>query len=192
MSGAPGGPQFGGSTVIPPDVALLIFDCFETLIALNGRRYAPRRGVPELLDHLAATCPETPRVVISDADAALVEAALAEAGLRERIDAVFGAPESLATLPDGRQIKRLDMVMERYRAPLQRTVFIGDSPLDAAAAQHHRVPFIRVPRSEDQAFSFACLISGPSRYHSTEFSAVFLQHYLRHRGRPPAPPPDPA
>ncbi|MCS6969715.1 MAG: HAD family hydrolase [Planctomycetota bacterium] len=182
--------QFGSATVIPHDVALLILDCFETLIALRGRAYVPRRGVIEFLDHFTITRPETPRVVVSDAEQSTVEAALVQAGLIERLTAIIGAPTSLAVHSDGRQLKRLDAIVDQFRAPVHRTIFIGDSPLDAQAAHYHRIPFIRVPRSEDENFSFACLISGPSRYQSAEFSALFLQQYLRHRGQTDPPPPD--
>lgn len=170
--------QFGAGTVVPPDVELLILDCFETLVELRGRSYVQRQGIKTFLDHFAGKH-RVPVAVLSDGEHSAVEASLAQAGLAGRFAAVVGAPESLGQLPDGRVLKRLDLMVGRFKAPLQRTVFIGDSPLDALAAQHHQVPFIRVPRSEDDSFSFAGLITGPSRYQSTEFSAVFLERYLR-------------
>ena len=48
---------------------------------------------------------------------------------------------------------------------------------DSLAAGEFGVPFIRVPRSEDATFSFAQLISGPSRYRSGDFTAVMLDRY---------------
>ena len=173
-----GGFQFGAGTVVPPDMDLLILDCFETLVELRGRSYIPRQGVVAFLDHFR-TKRQVPLVVLSDGEQAAVEAALAQAGLGDRFAAIVGAPESLGQLPDGRMLKRLDLLIERFAVALARTVFIGDSPLDAQAAQHHGVPFIRVPRSEDEQFTFTCLITGPSRYQSSEFSAVFLERYLR-------------
>jgi len=170
--------QFGSATVVPADAALLILDCFETLVELRGRQYIPRHGIPEFLDHFALKR-QVPVTVLSDGEQGAVEAAVAQAGVGGRLAAVVGAPDSLGQLPDGRVLKRLDLLIARFAVPLQRTVFIGDSPLDAQAAQHHGVPFIRVPRSEDDSFSFATLITGPSRYQSTEFSAVFLERYQR-------------
>lgn len=170
--------QFGAGTVVPPDVELLIVDCFETLVELRGRSYVQRQGIQAFLGHFAGRH-RVPIAVLSDGEQSAVEAALAQAGLAGCFATVIGAPESLGQLPDGRVLKRLDLVIARFKAPLQRCVFIGDSPLDGLAAKHHGVPFIRVPRSEDDSFSFASLITGPSRYQSTEFSAVFLERYLR-------------
>ena len=170
--------QFGAGTVVPADIALLILDCFETLVQLDGRRYVPRLGMVDFLTHFTGRR-QVSLAVLSDGEQVAVEAAVAQAGLSSHFAAIVGAPESLGQLPDGRVLKRLDQMTERFAAPVARTVFIGDSPLDAQAAQHHGVPFIRVPRSEDDTFSFASLISGPSRYESTEFSAVFLERYLR-------------
>ena len=178
QSPADGTFQFGAGPVVPPDVELLILDCFETLVELRGRSYFPRQGISDLLDHFAGRR-KVPVVILSDGEQAAVEAAITQAGLDGHFANIIGAPESLGQLPDGRVLKHLDVVIARYKAPLSRTVFIGDSPLDAQAAQHHGVPFIRVPRSEDDRFSFASLITGPSRYQSTEFSAVFLERYLR-------------
>lgn len=180
MSQAPsdGTFQFGAGTVVPPDVELLILDCFETLVELRGRSYVQRQGIKSFLDHFGGKH-RVPVVVLSDGEQSAVEAAIVQADLAGRFAAIVGAPESLGQLPDGRVLKRLDLVLGRFKAPLQRTIFIGDSPLDALAAKHHGVPFIRVPRSEDDTFSFASLITGPSRYQSTEFSAVFLERYLR-------------
>jgi phosphoglycolate phosphatase-like HAD superfamily hydrolase len=180
MTGIPAGGslQFGAGTVIPPDLDLLILDCFETLVELHGRSYRPRLGMVAFLDHVS-TGRKLPVVVLSDGEQTAVEVALAQAGLSGRFAAIVGAPESLGQLPDGRVLKRLDLLIKRFAVTAARTVFIGDSPLDAQAAQHHGVPFIRVPRSEDELFTFTRLITGPSRYQSSEFSSVFLERYLR-------------
>lgn len=180
MSQTPAGStfQFGAGTVVPPDVTLLILDCFETLVELRGRSYIPRQGMTTFLDHFSGR-KQVRLAVLSDGEQVAVEAAVAQAGLSNRFAAIVGAPDSLGQLPDGRVLKRLDLLISRFGVTTAETVFIGDSPLDAQAAQHHAVPFIRVPRSEDDAFSFASLITGPSRYQSSEFSAVFLERYLR-------------
>ncbi len=171
--------QFGGATVVPSDVRLLIFDCFETLVEMEARVYRARQGIPEILRHFTQAGVQL--AVLSDGEQVAVEAALAQAGLEDGFAAIIGAPESLGQLADGRMLKRLDSVIARFCVPVEQAVFIGDSPLDAAAAQHHAVPFIRVPRSEDRDFSFAKLINGPSRYHSSEFSNVFLERYLKRK-----------
>ena len=180
MSQAPsdGTFQFGAGTVVPPDVELLILDCFETLVEMRGRSYVQRQGITAFLDHFSGKR-RIPVTVLSDGDQSAVESAIAQAGLAGRFASIIGAPDSLGQLPDGRVLKRLDLMVSMFKVPMQRVVFIGDSPLDAVAAKHHGVPFIRVPRSEDDGFSFASLITGPSRYQSSEFSAVFLERYLR-------------
>jgi phosphoglycolate phosphatase-like HAD superfamily hydrolase len=177
MTDAPAPFQFGGGTIIPPRVKLLILDCFETLVELRGRAYVPRRGIPEFLDHFSGRR-QVPIAILSDGEQAVVDAAVAQSGLADRLAVVVGAPESIELTADGQPLKRLDRMLGRFAATRDQTVFIGDSPLDAQAARTHEVPFVRVPRSEDRAFSFAALIAGPSRYQSTEFSAVFLETYL--------------
>lgn len=171
--------QFGAGTVIPNDIGLIILDCFETLVEMRERVYIARQGIPEFLDHFARR--QVPLAVLSDGEQGAVEAALAQAGIADRIGLVVGAPTSLVQLPDGRVLKRLDHMLQRYGLPLSSVVFIGDSPLDAEAAKHFQVPFVRVPRSEDRDFSFSILIHGPSRYQSSEFTAVFLERYLQRK-----------
>ncbi len=176
---ADGGFQFGGGTIIPSDVSLLILDCFETLVEMTGRSYVARKGITDFIDHYQQR--GVPMVVLSDGEQGSVEAAIGQAGLAGRFAAVVGAPLSLRQHEDGRVLKRLDTVVKRFAVPIEQVVFIGDSPLDGLAAQHHAVPFIRVPRSEDQTFTFVALIKGPSRYQSAEFSNVFLERYLKRR-----------
>jgi phosphoglycolate phosphatase-like HAD superfamily hydrolase len=169
--------QFGAGTVVPPDVQLILADCFETLVELRGRSYVARQGVVEFLRHFGQRM-GIPVVVVSDGALPAVEQALEQAHVRQLVHAVLAAPESLEPLPDGRARKRLDVAIALHKVARARTVFIGDSPLDAEAAKHHQVPFIRVPRSEDEKFTFANLIHGPSRYNSQEFSATMLEKYL--------------
>lgn len=176
--------QFGAATVITPQVRLIILDCFETLVELEGGAYRPRRGVHEFLAHFHGR-PNTTLVVASDAEEHLVLATLAQAGILGRFAALYHAGNAMEDLGDGRVRKRLDVPLAAHGVGPEEAVFIGDSPLDAEAARHHRLPFIRVPRSEDRAFSFTTLIGGPSRYNSAEFSAAFLEQYLRdHPKRP--------
>lgn len=169
--------QFGGGTAIPPDIGLIVLDCYETLVELDGKRYLPRNGVRDFLDYFALG-KGIPVAVLSDGEQAEVERVVAGAGIADRIAVVFGAPDSIEQLGEGRTRKRLDLPPTLFGVELARCVYIGDTVQDGEAARHHRVPFIRVPRSEDRAFSFTCLIAGPSRYQSSEFSAVFLERYL--------------
>jgi phosphoglycolate phosphatase-like HAD superfamily hydrolase len=169
--------QFGGGTAIPPDIGLIVLDCYETLVELDGTRYLPRNGVRAFLDHFALG-KGIPVAVLSDGEQSEVERVVAGAGIAERIAVVFGAPDSIEPLAEGRTRKRLDLPPRMFGVEHGRCVYIGDTVQDGEAARHHRIPFIRVPRSEDRAFSFACLIGGPSRYQSSEFSAVFLERYL--------------
>ena len=116
-------------------------------------------------------------VVISDATEELIASALKQAGIRHFFQAIYHAGNASEALADQRQRKRLDLPLADFKVAPEEAVFIGDSPLDAQAAQHHEVPFIRVPRSEDTSFTFSILITGPSRYRSADFSAVLSDRY---------------
>lgn len=170
--------QYGSVTTITPRTRLILLDCFETLVELVDGLYRPRQGVSDFIRHFSLKR-AVPLVVISDAELEVVESALEQADLRGGVTAIYHAGNALEDLGDGRLRKRLDVPLSDFQVRPAFAVFIGDSPLDALAAQHHGVPFIRVPRSEDHAFSFASLISGPSRYDSGEFSATFLDEYLK-------------
>ncbi|MBA2480816.1 MAG: HAD family hydrolase [Planctomycetes bacterium] len=171
-------PQFGGETVISKDVKLILMDCFETLVELDDRRYVPRQGIGDFLRHFVRDA-KVPVVVVSDAGEDLLKAALAQANLRHLITAIYHAGNASEPLDGGRTRKRLDVPLRDFKVQAADAVFIGDSPLDAQAAQHHGVPFIRVPRSEDAMFSFTTLVTGPSRYRSVDFSNVLEERYRK-------------
>jgi phosphoglycolate phosphatase-like HAD superfamily hydrolase len=170
--------QFGGATSITPDIRLILLDCYETLVELDGGRYRPRLGIRDFLTHFGSRV-GIPLVVVSDASHEQVGSALAQAGLDSFASAIYHRGNAAEVLGDGRMRKRLDLPMTDFGVKPHQTVFIGDSPLDAEAAKHHRVRFIRVPRSEDRSFSFASLITGPSRYRSQEFNVTFLDRYRK-------------
>lgn len=168
--------QFGGATTIGPEVRLILLDCFETMVELEGKTYRPRLGITEFLTHFGSRV-GIPIAVISDAKQSEVDAALSQARLATYVVKVYHAGNAAEKLDNGRTRKRLDVPLSEFKVQATQTLFIGDSPLDAEAAQHHRVQFIRVPRSEDRSFSFANLITGPSRYRSQEFNVTFLDRY---------------
>ena len=168
--------QYGSNTTITTKTRLILLDCFETLVELEGAAYRPRKGVKDFLTWFRDRQP-TKLVVISDAERSLVEGALSQAGLTGFLSAIYHAGNALERLGEGRSRKRLDVPIADMGVTLAQTVFIGDSPLDGEAATHYKVPFIRVPRSEDRAFSFTGLINGPSRYNSQEFSVAFLDSF---------------
>lgn len=170
--------QFGSETRISGDVRLLLLDCFETMVELEGHAYRPRNGMREFLTHYGAKV-GLPIAVISDAGLTLVERALAEARLSTYPRAIYHAGNAAEDLGGGRRRKRLDLPVADFGLKPAQALFIGDSPLDAEAARHHGVQFIRVPRSEDRAFSFVTLIDGVSRYQSQEFNLTFLDRYGR-------------
>jgi phosphoglycolate phosphatase-like HAD superfamily hydrolase len=174
--------QFGAATTITTRTRLILLDCFETLIHLEGKTYRPRNGVVDFLIWFRDRQP-TKLVVISDAEKPLVEDALSQAGLSAYVMSIYHAGNALEPLSGGRVRKRLDVPLKELGISAAQTVFIGDSPLDAEAAAHYQVPFIRVPRSEDRSFTFASLIRGPSRYNSQEFSATFLDQYRQKPSR---------
>jgi len=168
--------QYGADTIIPRTVRLILLDCFETLIELTARGYVPRRGIPEFLRCFVRDR-QVPVVVISDASEELIISALKQAGVRHLIQGIYHAGNAEEVLADGRRRKRLDVPLSDFHVSGPEAVFVGDSPLDAEAAHHYQLPFIRVPRSEDSAFSFAALITGPSRYQSAHFTALMLERY---------------
>jgi phosphoglycolate phosphatase-like HAD superfamily hydrolase len=168
--------QFGSETVIGPRVRMLLMDCFETLIELGAGGYVARRGLRRFLDEMASR--GLIATVISDAPEPAVVGALRQAGLLERFSSIYDR-RTAVEIGNGRLRKRLDVPLADAGIAPSEAVFIGDSPLDAEAAQLHQVPFIRIPRSEDRAFSFEQLISGPSKYASDEFAFTFDRHYLR-------------
>jgi phosphoglycolate phosphatase-like HAD superfamily hydrolase len=118
-----------------------------------------------------------PVVVISDAGEELIAASLKQAGIRHLVKGLYHAANASEPLGDGRQRKRLDVPLKDFGVPAAQAVFIGDSPFDAQAAQHYGLPFIRVPRGDDTAFTFTNLITGPSRYRSADFSNLLQERY---------------
>ncbi len=170
--------QFGSDTVIGLHVRLILMDCFDTLVQFGDEGYQPRRGIHRFLDVFAADR-RVPVAVISDAPEAAIAGALRQAGLLARITGMYDRKAS-DDLGAGRLRKRLDIPLAEHHLRPAQAVFIGDSPLDAEAAKHHGVPFVRVPRSEDRTFSFERLIAGPSRYNSGEFA----EHLGNEFGRP--------
>ena len=168
--------QFGSTTRISADIRLLLLDCFETMVELDGRVYRARKGMNEFLTHYGSKV-GLPIAVISDASQELVGRALAEARLSTYPVAIYHAGNAAEDLGDGRRRKRLDLAVADFKIKPEQALFIGDSPLDAEAAQHYGVQFIRVPRGEDRLFSFVTLIGGASRYQSQEFNLTFLDRY---------------
>jgi phosphoglycolate phosphatase-like HAD superfamily hydrolase len=166
----------GSQTVILPSTQLILLDCFETLVQLDGTAYRARLGVEAFLDHYAVMR-RVPCVVISDATETAVETALDQAKLRARFGALYHAGNALQTFPDGRSLKRLDRPLHDLGIAAKDAVFIGDSKFDEVAARHFKVPFIRIPRSEDHRFSLATLITGASQYNSGEFEIRMLNRY---------------
>lgn len=169
--------SFGSDTVIGPQVRLILMDCFETLVQFGDHGYSARLGVDLFLDTFAVG-QHIPVVVISDAPEAAIVGALRQAKLLSRIATIHDGQVS-EPLGAGRSRKRLDLPLRELGVRPDQAVFIGDSQLDAEAARHHRVPFIRVPRSEDRTFSFERLIAGPSRYRSGEFTLHVENEYRR-------------
>lgn len=169
--------QLGADTILSDRHRLVLLDCFETLVQFQDAHYIPRQGMVPFLEELRRR--RKTLAVISDAVEPAVIAALREAGLQSYFREIYHAGNAAEDRGLGRLRKRLDLPLQQLGFTRDEVVFIGDSPLDAEAAQHHRIPFIRVPRSEDATFSFLSLLKGPSRYDSGEFSSAMLQAYLR-------------
>lgn len=169
-------------TVIGRGIRLILLDCFETLVHLVGDRYQARKGTAHFLEHFSKR-QGVPCVVVSDGTHEAVSVALTQAKLVGDVSAIYHAGNAQESFPDGRVRKRLDRPLADFRIAAKDAVFISDSKLDQVASLHYHVPFIRIPRSEDQAFSFESLITGPSQYRSGEFELDFLKHY----GKGPQP-----
>lgn len=142
---------------------------------MERRSYVPRHGIHAFLRHFEAQ--GAYMVIHSDAQRELVQRALVQAGLIDAFDAIYDADNAGVSLDDDTALKCLDIPMKDYHVGRTQTVFIGDSPMDAISAHNYGVPFIRVPRSEDQTFTFAMLISGPSRYSSEIFEQILDDFY---------------
>ncbi len=170
--------QLGADTVLSDRHRLVLMDCFETLVQFQDGHYIARNGIIAFLEEITRRRRKTV-VVISDAAEPVVVAALKEANLQGYLREVYHAGNSAEDLGHGRLRKRLNVPLKQLGFTREEAVFIGDSPMDAEAAGHHRVPFIRVPRSEDATFTFLSLLTGPSRYDSGEFSQTMLNAYLR-------------
>jgi phosphoglycolate phosphatase-like HAD superfamily hydrolase len=168
--------QIGSATIITPSIRLILLDCYETLVELADNHYRPRRGIPRFIEHYAVKM-GMPLVVVSDAHKDDVVAALAQAQLGQHFRAIYHKDNASENLGEGRTRKRLDVVVADFSVKPRDAMFIGDSPMDALAAQHHGLCFIRVPRSEDRDFDFSRLITGASRYNSQDFSATFVERY---------------
>lgn len=143
---------------------------------MDGGRYRARLGVQNFLGHFLRQ-QGVPCVVVSDGAVEQVMGALLQAGLTNTVSAVYHAGNALEVFPDGRTRKRLDRPLADFKVQASQAIFIGDSKLDQTAAEYYRVPFIRVPRSEDVRFSLDRLITGPSNYLSGEFEIDFLHRY---------------
>ncbi len=169
--------QLGADTVMQDRHRLVLMDCFETLVQFVDGRYVARNGILVFLEESIRRRRKTV-VVISDAAEGIVLSALTDAGIMPYIREVYHAGNSAEDLGHGRLRKRLDLPLQHLGVAKENAIFIGDSPMDAEAAAHHGVPFIRVPRSEDVSFTFVSLLAGPSRYDSGEFSQTMLNSYL--------------
>jgi len=169
--------QFGSQTLITKRTRLIILDCFDTLVELREAGYQARKGVMPFLRYYALQC-GIPLVVHSDGEAAHVDRALREADVADFFQTVYDV-SACEQDSDGRMIKRLDIPLRDFQLHQDQAVFIGDSRIDALAAKIHHLPFIRVPRGEDEQFSFARLIGGSSRYDSGEFTDSFLRHWRK-------------
>lgn len=169
--------QLGADTMLTDRHRLVLLDCFETLVQFLDQRYIPRQGILSFLEELRRR--RKVLAVISDAPEPAVLAALRESGLRGYFREIYHAGNAAEDRGQGRFRKRLDLPLSQLGFTREEAIFIGDSPFDAEAAEHYRIPFIRVPRSEDASFSFVSLLTGPSRYDSGEFSSTMAQSYER-------------
>lgn len=169
--------QHGADTVIGDDVRLLIMDCFETLVTLEGGQYRLRNGVDAFLLHFVTRL-SIPLAIHSDAERGLLSSVIESVGLQRYAAALYDGDQAGIPLDNGLLLKDLAQPLADFKVSADDAVFIGDSRLDAQSAERFDVPFIRVPRSEDRQFSFTRLIGGSSRYKSGEFTQTMLRHYL--------------
>ena len=105
-------PQFGAGTIISGDAKLILLDCFETLVALEGSKYRARNGVVAFLDHFSG---KADLVVVSDAEEETVVKALDQAGLQSRIKRIYHAGNAIVRDGAGRIRKRLDVPLTDFK-----------------------------------------------------------------------------
>lgn len=168
--------EFGSTTIIPDDAALLILDCFDTLVELEGEGYRVRKGIGAFLDHYGERL-GIPLVVHSDAAVDHLHAVLETTGIGHHFRRAYGSPDATEQSDEGLLLKRLDLPLRDFGVVADLAIFIGDSKLDVLSAQRYGVGFIRVPGSADTDFDFRQLIKGPSNYRSQEYSTRLFRRY---------------
>lgn len=106
--------------------ALAAFDEFYASCSTVKTR--PYPGVAEVLDHLGATT----KVILTNKSSKFVDGILAGLGLTRHFAAAFGR-EAFAEIKPSRV--PVDGILERFRAPRDRCLIIGDTPLDILAGK---------------------------------------------------------
>src|ERR1043165_7046173 len=100
--------QFGGATTIGPDVRLILLDCFETMVELDGTTYRPRLGMTDFLTHFGARV-GVPLAVTGDAKRGEGAGGLARARMAPFLLAVSHVGNAAEEPGSGRMRKRLDV-----------------------------------------------------------------------------------
>jgi hypothetical protein len=94
--------QFGATTMIGPDIRLLLLDCFETIVEMEKGVYRPRLGIIDFLTHFGARV-GIPIAVVSDASLKAVTQALGQAQLASYFVTVYHADNASEELGEGRK-----------------------------------------------------------------------------------------
>ncbi len=136
---------------IPPDVELVIFDCYDTLLHFDlAFGWVPREGLAEVLDHLRGR-----RLAVAS-DGAEDEIRVLLGRFARRFFGVYGRSKLLWR--GLRYLKDLGRICRDAAVPPERAVMVGDNRggVDAASAKRFAVRFIQVPPGD--GFSLASLI----------------------------------
>ncbi len=116
---------------------------------------------------LAGPLAKTKKAIVTNKPQDITEQILKELGLETYFEAVIGMHAGFSPKPDPTSLLH---VINRLATPLEKSIFIGDSGVDAATAENARVDFAWVSYGYDQPKN----ISSAARFDSASQWAVLV------------------
>ena len=101
------------------------------------------RPYPEVVDALAALAPR-PLAVLSNGNSSMLEAGLAAAGIRDRLDHVLSVDELGVYKPHP---SVYELALKAFDRPAERILFVSSNAWDAAGAKAFGLPVVWVNRA---------------------------------------------
>jgi phosphoglycolate phosphatase len=126
-----------GAEVSPEQFTAYRDECLVHYRANIARESRPYPRVPETLDQLAQS--GSVLGLCSNKPQALTELLLGELDLARHFAAIYGGGRAKANKPDPRHLLEL---VDALKADPARTIMIGDSPVDVAAARNAKIPVV--------------------------------------------------